>query len=68
MLAVEPVPQPLDQKLAQGVNLLRCDREACGHRVAAAIDQQARLARRDHRRPQRRARHRAAGALADPVG
>ena len=44
---------------------LRRDGEARRHRVAAAIQQQPRLARGDHRRAEREARDRAAGAAAD---
>ena len=68
VFAVEAVPQPLYQKLAQSVEPVCRDREPGRHRMAAAVDQQPRLARGDHRRPQRQAGDRAAGAPADPIG
>ena len=52
-LAVEAVAEPLGEKVAQRVELVRGDREARRHRMAAAIDQQPGLARRDHRRAER---------------
>ena len=41
-----------------------CHRQARGHGVAPAVDQQVRLAGRNHRRPQVDARHRASRSLA----
>ncbi len=66
-LALETVAEPFDEKLAQRVELVRGDREAGRHRMAAAIDQESGLARRDDRWPERQPRHRAARPFADTI-
>jgi len=66
-LEIEPVAQPPDQKLSQHVEVFGGDREPGCHRMPAAIDQQAGLPRRDHRRAERQAGDRAAGAPTDAV-
>ena len=66
--AVEPVVEPLGEELLQLDEPVGGDGETRRHRVAAAIDQQPRLARGDHRRAERETGDRAAGAPADAVG
>ena len=63
-----PSTKPLGQKLSQLVEPVGRDGEPGRHRMAAAVEQQPRLARRDHRRAQRQTGDRAARAPADPTG
>src|SRR5207302_1080423 len=57
-----------NQKGLQRGQLFRCDRETRRHCVAAAIDQQPRLARRDDRGAERQSGDRAARTSADAIG
>ncbi len=66
-LAVDAVAETLGQERAQRVEPVGGDREAGGHRVPAAIDQQPGLPRRDHRRAERHARHRTARSFPHSV-
>jgi len=67
VLAAEPIAEPLGQKRLQGIELLHRDRETRRHRMAAAVDQQPRLARRNHRRTEWQPGDRAARAPANAV-
>src|SRR6185437_5232182 len=57
----------IGEKVAQLAETRGFDREACGHRMTAAVDQEPGLARRDHRGTEGKSGDRAAGALADAV-
>ena len=67
-LAVHAVSEPIDQKCLQRAEFLCRDREPGRHGMAAAIDQQPGLARRNHRRAEQQPGDRAARPPADPVG